>query len=451
MIKKIYFIIFSFFFLFTSNCSFDNKSGIWTNEQDERRRIAQLEKRQNNSDIEKLSYYSTENIYSKEINLTQKIKLSSPKKNLSWKTSGLNLQNFKGNIVLNGIENKFLKKKKGKNKFSISKLLTSPLVFENSIYISDDVGTIFKINEKGKLIWKVNIYDKVYKNIYKSLTYSIYKDNIYVADNIGFIYSISLSTGKLLWIKNHGVPIKSNLKIIDDKIIAINQKNRLLCFDANTGILSWDYRSISSFIKMQNYLGLAISKDKDVVALNSSGTLVKANLKSGQLYWTLNITSGMLVQDTDFFRSSNLVLTDDEIIFSALSTMFSINLSTGYTNWTQDVGVTTTPIVDGSNVFVVTENGYFINFDRETGNIISSTNILKALKENKQSTKITGFVMGSGKIYAITYNGYIIVCSPTSGKVDNFKKIGENVSSPPIISNGLFYILTENSKILIFN
>jgi len=66
-------------------------------------------------------------------------------------------------------------------------------------------------------------------------------------------------------------------------------------------------------------------------------------------------------------------------------------------------------------------------------------------------TQITGFIMGSGKIYAITLNGYLIVCSAVSGNVEYFKKIGDPITASPIISNGSLYILTEKSRILGFN
>ena len=103
------------------------------------------------------------------------------------------------------------------------------------------------------------------------------------------------------------------------------------------------------------------------------------------------------------------------------------------------------------NIFLVTENGYFVIINLDTGETISSTNILKILKKNRQSTKITGFIMGSGKIYSVTLNGYLIISSATSGKVISFKKIGDSIRSAPIISDGKLYILTENSKIVGLN
>ena len=59
--------------------------------------------------------------------------------------------------------------------------------------------------------------------------------------------------------------------------------------------------------------------------------------------------------------------------------------------------------------------------------------------------------MGSGKIYAVSSNGYLIVSSAHSGKTEYFKKIGDSIMSAPIISNGSMYILTENFRILGFN
>ena len=58
--------------------------------------------------------------------------------------------------------------------------------------------------------------------------------------------------------------------------------------------------------------------------------------------------------------------------------------------------------------------------------------------------------MGSGKIYSVTLNGYLIVSSAITGKVESFKKIGDTINAPPIINNSSLYILTENFRIIGF-
>ena len=442
-------VIFFLGLILLVNCSFDTKTGIWTGEEDEMKRIIELEKEQlKNKNIKKI--YSSKNIYYIEKTLTDKITLSQPKKNLSWKMPGLNNQNFLGNIYLSSVDNKFLKKKIGKNKLSLSKITTPPLIYKNNIFLSDDKGTIFSIDEYGDIIWKKNIYKKIYKKIYKNLTFAIYEDNIYVADNVGFIYAIASDSGKLIWIKNHGVPLKSKIKVFDNKIFLINQDNRLISLSTKNGSIIWNIRSSSSFIKSQNFLSLALSEQGDVIASTSSGDLLKVNSINGNVDWSLN-TLGISSSATDFFKSSDIVIINESIIFSNHQAIFSFNLNNGYTNWRTKVSSITTPIIDGKNIFFVTEYGYFVIISLDTGEIISSTNILTILKGSKQSTKITGFIMGSGKIYSVTQNGYLIVSSSTSGKVENYKKIGSPITSAPIINNGKLFIYTEKSRILGFN
>ncbi len=119
MIKKIKYLIFFLIFILFAGCSFDNKSGIWSGGEKEKKRVSELEKEQRRV-IEVVKIYTSESFYSKEIPAVKSINLTEPKTNSSWKMSGLNPQNFVGNIYLPGIGNNFLKKKIGKNKFSIS-------------------------------------------------------------------------------------------------------------------------------------------------------------------------------------------------------------------------------------------------------------------------------------------------------------------------------------------
>ena len=446
--KKIY-IFFSILFFITS-CSFDNKTGLWKDEKGEKKRISNLELKQKEI-VDIKAIYSSDKPFQLEKNLLKKINLSNPVNILDWKMHGQNQQKFLSNIYLDGIENKFLKKKIGRKKFNKSKNTNSPLFYKSSVYLSDDKGTIYNINLDGKVNWKKNIYKKLYKKIYKNISFSIYKNKLYVADNIGFIYSINLNNGEIIWIKNHGIPLKSKIKVFNDKIFLLNQDNRIISLDINNGSIVWSVRLISSFIKSQDFLSIALSKKDDVIVSTSSGDLLNLDSSSGQIKWSLNTLDSLLAHATDFFKSSDIVISDKNIIFSTQTDIFSIDLDSGYNNWKKNVNSIGTPIVDGENIFIVTENGFFVIIDKKSGDIISSTNILNILKKKNKNTKATGFVLGSGKIYSTTLNGYLIISSATSGKVEKFKKIGGQITAGPIITDGKLFVYTHDFKILGFN
>jgi len=448
MNKKKY-IVFFLAFVLSYSCSFDNKSGIWKGNEEEKRKIAELEKEQKEININKI--YSSDNEFSKEKILVKKIIISKPKNNSTWLMPGLNHQNYIGNLYLSGTVNRFLKKRIGKNKFSLSKNTSSPLAYKNSLIFSDDRGTVYKVGYSGKIQWKQNIYKNIYKKIYKNLTFSIFENNIYIADNIGFIYAINLANGNLVWIKNHGIPLKSKIKIFNDMIFLTNQDNRLLSFNTKDGSVIWNIRSISSFIKSQGFLSLALSKQGDIIAVTSSGDLLKVKAKTGEVLWSINALESFLAHASDFFKSSDIVISEEEIIFSTETSTFSYDLNSGFINWESKVSSVASPIIDKKNIFLVTENGYFVILDKLSGKIISSTNILKILKKKKRITRIAGFIMGSGKIYSVTQNGYIIVSSAYTGKTENFIKIGSSITSSPIINDGKLFIYTNDSKIIGFN
>ena len=105
MINKRIKLIFFLLSFFLTNCSLDNKTGIWKGLEDEKRRALELQRKQNR---DLLKIYSSEAKVLEEIKATKSVKLSIPKTNSKWLMPDLNEQNFRGNLFLSGIDNIFL-------------------------------------------------------------------------------------------------------------------------------------------------------------------------------------------------------------------------------------------------------------------------------------------------------------------------------------------------------
>ena len=79
MIKKIIYLYFLILFILITGCSFDKKTGIWSGEEKEIKRIEALEREQQRiSNTEKI--YSSHNTFAEEIKAIKTISLSQPTK-----------------------------------------------------------------------------------------------------------------------------------------------------------------------------------------------------------------------------------------------------------------------------------------------------------------------------------------------------------------------------------
>ena len=138
-----------------------------------------------------------------------------------------------------------------------------------------------------------------------------------IYDRRTFNRSIDYLSGQINWIKNYGVPIKSDIKIYNGKIFLIDQDNKIFALDTNDGAQMWDVLSISSFIKSQNLLSLSLSKSGDLFAITSSADVFKIETSTGNIIWSRNTAESLLKDATDFFTSSQIVYINDQIIFSS--------------------------------------------------------------------------------------------------------------------------------------
>ena len=62
MTKNFFFIFYILLILFLSNCSFDNKTGIWSGSEKEKKRVSQIENEQKKV-ISTVKLYSSENLF----------------------------------------------------------------------------------------------------------------------------------------------------------------------------------------------------------------------------------------------------------------------------------------------------------------------------------------------------------------------------------------------------
>ena len=318
---------------------------------------------------------------------------------------------------------------------------------KKNIVFFDGKGSIFKIDENFKNIWKINNYNKKEKKLNPILYFAQNGKNLIVNDNISKFYSINLNSGEILWSKYSLSSFNSNIKITKDKFITIDFDNVIRCFLIKNGKEVWNFQSENSFIKSEKKLSL-ILKDEIVFFINNLGDVTALNSIDGTLLWQTPTQSSIIYQNAFSLENSDLVIDNDTIYFSNnKNEFFSIDSRSGIINWKQTINSSLIPTVVEDLVLTISNEGFLFVIEKNTGNILRITNTLSNIKNKKNQIKPVGFVLAKNKIYLSLNNGRLVKIDFKTGLQENIFKLHGSKISRPYIFHGSMYLIKDNSII----
>ena len=427
MNKILLFILISFFLV---NCSLNKNSRLWN----EKEKVLNQ-----NKNLTKI--FDEEKKKINELNASLKLDLSKIKQNNKIVD---NLNNF-GSLKYKGSLNKIANFKFAKfdnfNQFGFE-----PLILEDGLIFFDKKGNILRFNDNQKIIWKKNYYSKTEKKLNPKLSFSIKDKNLIVADNIAKIFLINSISGDLIWSKKSDYPFNSEIKIYKDRFFVIDYKNILRCFYLKDGSECWNVQTEDSFTISNSKYSLIIINNL-VIFNNSIGDITAVDLLSGMIKWQLPTQKSSIINETYNFNYSRLVSDGSSIYFSNnKNRFFSIDLSTGTTNWTNEVNSILTPAIISDYIFTVSKDGYLFTIQKKQGNIIRINDLYKNydLKKRKKLKPI-GFLVGQNNLYLTNSDGTLIVVKLTSGNILKIEKVSRGLISKPYIHNGDLFIVKNGS------
>ena len=427
MIKYSIFIL----YILLLGCSFDTKSGIWTEEK----KISELNK--NISEV-----FKKKEIIQKEFNSKLLIKINDNPKNHS--------DELKNKIGIKDFEEKLNKS----SRFRFSKInnfahFEPELTFDGENFIFfDHKGNLIKFNDNFDIIWKKNFYSNQEKKLSPILTLSNDKNFLVVVDNISKVYVVDLKLGNLVWSKYNQNPFNSQVKIFDNKIFAVDINNVLRCFSLIDGTEIWRFNSENTFLKSSKRNSLVINNG--IVYFNNSiGDIVAVDIDKGSLIWQTPTQTSAIYENAFGLVMSDLVINKESLMFSNnLNEFYSINLKNGVINWKQKINSSVRPAFYNDQIFTVSNEGYFFVIDSKTGNILRITDIFNFFKiKNRNKINPVGFVVGKTKILLSTNNGRLIKIDIEKGTVDLISKIDNEKISRPFVFNKKIILLKDNSII----
>ena len=430
---RVIILILSLFLL--NHCSFNENSRIWKDKE------KNLESKKN---IKKV--FSEEKKISSEFNQELKLDLTKIKTNnkIIDNKNNYGSQNYGG-----------LVKKIGSYKFGkfeeINQLNFKPVFLDNGLIFFDKKGSIIRYNNNQKVLWKKNHYSKAEKKQKPKLNFVLDAENLLVTDSVAKYYSININSGELNWSKNNTYPFNSDIKKYKNKIFVIDYKNTLRCYEIKNGNECWNLKTEDSFTISNSKLSLIVVDDL-VVFSNSIGDITAVDIETGLIIWQLPTQSSSIINETYNFKISKLVSDGSSIYFSNnRNEFYSVDFKNGIINWKNEISSSITPVITGNLIFTVSEDGYLLVIEKNKGNIIRVTDLLKNYKiKKRKDIKPVGFAIDDTTLYLTNSDGKMILADLSIGNIKTIEKVsGDFVSRPFIFNQNLFVI--RNGSIVQYN
>tara|TARA_B100001093_G_scaffold373170_1_gene358171 strand:- start:867 stop:2192 length:1326 start_codon:yes stop_codon:yes gene_type:complete len=428
-----------------NNCSFDNKTGIWKNENI-------ISKKTNDvfSEFEELS--SSVSSFNETIKTPEDFifKISTALDNSEWKDIFFDKSNNFKNFIYKDL-NKLSYKSKRITKYKINKYL----LYEDDNIITTDVnGNIILFSLKNKkLLSKFNFYKNKYKKVKKKLNIIVNKNIIYVTDNIGYVYSFDYKKNKILWAKNVKIPFRSNLKIFNNKLIAADQNNLLYFIDIKNGNILKFIPTEETLIKNKFINNLSLDNETSYF-LNTYGSLYSIDNKTMNINWVFNLNQSFDLNPSSLFKGSQLINDNNKIVISTNDTTYILDSLSGRTIHKKNFTSNLKPILVDDYLLTVTKNNLLVMMNITNGKIIYSYNINQKIADllntKKKKVSFKDIVLVNDNIFIFLNNSYVLKFN-IYGDLNEVNKLPAKLNSQPIFINQSIIYSNFKNKISIID
>ena len=365
--------------------------------------------------------------------------------NAEWSQPGGTASNALQHVALGGKLTRLWSTSAGSGSSSHGRLTASPIVFGNRIFTLDTEATVHAIEAaSGKRLWSVALTpeeeesDEGYGG-----GLAAEGGRLFVSIGFGHVVALDPSTGKQVWRKPLGVPIRSAPTAAGGRVYVTTINNEVYALSQADGEVSWKYQGIAETAALLSSTSPAVSQGRVIVPY-TSGEIIAFETSTGNPLWTDSLTrAGGLSSLANINAIAGRPVIDKGTVFaiSHSGRMAAFDLSSGERRWTQDIAGTQTPWVAGSYVFLVSERGELMALSKRTGGA-------KWVQKLGSDAQWSGPVLAGGRLILVSSKGIVRSISPQNGQTVDTINLGESMMISPVVAGNTIYFYTDGGDLV---
>ena len=377
-----------------------------------------------------------------------------PVANSEWAQAGYDSAHIMPNAAMGAQPAKIWSVSIGDGSSSDFKILARPVVKDGVVYAMDAIGKVTAVDAaKGSEKWSVETAPKDSDESAIGGGIGVEGDTVYATTGFGEVLALNAATGEIKWRHSLLNPIRAAPTIAGGRVYAVSIDNQLSALNASTGEVEWQHHGITESATLMGASNPAVLGDSVVVAYGS-GEIFNLRAETGRVSWNYALTTptqiGALPAIADI-RGLPVVDHDRVFAISHSGRMAAIDHRSGDRSWEADIGGINTPVVAGDTVYILSNDKQLVALARDNGRIIWVQPMQDVIDpEDKASDPLywTGPVMGGGRLWLTNSRGELIGFSPVEGTQTDKIDLGSPIFIPPVIANGVIYVVTDEGDLV---
>lgn len=391
------------------------------------------------------------------------IALPPPQLNEAWAQPGGAPNNAPGHLALSrGTLQQAWTTSTGRGSSSVGRVSAPPIVSDGRIFTVDSDGVLAAFSTSGgSAVWKDNMKPTTDKQgpgfsaVAQNILYLTAEDGggygggaaaeggrVYAASGWGAVIAFDPATGKRLWERPLGVPIRSAPTVSQDRIYVVTVEGRLYCLSAADGTELWVMRGLPQQASLGLNASPAVSGDIVVVPY-PSGDVVAVRASNGSGMWSESLARSRTTSQIASMSDAARPALDNGTVFAVGhgGRMVATAAESGERLWSASIASTQPPWVAGDNVFVVDISGQLMALSRQDGKVKWTTQLPDA-------KTWAGPTLANGTLWLVSNKGQLAGVDATTGRVTGQMSIGSASYIVPVVAQGRMYVLTDSAQLV---
>ncbi|MFW6027701.1 MAG: PQQ-binding-like beta-propeller repeat protein [bacterium] len=373
--------------------------------------------------------------------------------NLAWPQPGGSPTNVLQHVALPDELREVWSVEVGEGSDGRARLTAVPVVADGRIFVLDTRATVRAFDERtGAPLWEVELTpedERAWVGFGGGVAYD--EDRVFVATGFGNVHALDAATGKEVWKRDIGVPIRIAPTALKGRVYVVTTANQINALNAADGLVLWSHQAISESAGVLSATSPAVHGDV-VVAPFTSGELIAFRAQNGSQIWSDTLSRAArftALSGLDDIAGRPVIDNDRVYAVSHSGRMVSIDMRTGERVWTQNIKSIQTPWLAGEFIFLITLDAELLCISARDGRIRWITKMKRYRDKDDKDDPIqwAGPVLAGNRVYVVSSRGQGVAYSPYTGEEIFRFGLEDDAFLPPVVANESLFILTDDGEL----